>query len=68
MLNVKHIFSGSTSNYQLPTSHIISEQVKRRKPKEDHKRIALTSAGNFSTNFSQFHLNYEDLMVITLLF
>lgn len=63
LLNVKHKSSGSTSNYQLPTSDIILEQVKRRIPKKSHKRIGFTSRGNFSTNFTQFHLNYTNSKV-----
>ncbi|PWA88583.1 hypothetical protein CTI12_AA119540 [Artemisia annua] len=35
--------AGSTSNYHSPTPDIISNQVKCRRPKQNHKRIALTS-------------------------
>lgn len=55
LLNVKHKFSGSTSNYQWQNGDIILEQVKRRVPKKNNKSIGFTSRGIFSMNFTQYN-------------
>ncbi|PWA53848.1 hypothetical protein CTI12_AA438830 [Artemisia annua] len=61
-------YQGSTSNYHSPTPDIISNQVKRRRPKQNHKRIALTSTAPCEAvwRLFSFDINYSYPSVMKL--